>query len=117
VKKHLHLYSLLLICVLLLSDCKDKKVRPKNILPKQEFVRILADVHLTDAWMEKKEILSDSLAPLCKANFNQILLNYHTDRKTFDATYRFYIQNPDDFDLVYLDVINRLSQMQADATK
>lgn len=116
-KKQLHLYSLLLICVLFVLSCKDKKVRPKNILPKKEFVSILADVHLSDAWMEKKGILSDSLALLSKANFSQILMNYHTDRKTFDATYSFYIQNPDDFDLVYLEVINRLSQMQADATK
>ena len=103
--------------MLVILSCKDKKVRPKNILPKKEFVSILADVHLTDAWMEKKGIPADSLALLSKANFKQILTNYHTDRKTFDATYTFYIQNPDDFDLVYLDVINRLSQMQADATK
>jgi hypothetical protein len=52
-----------------------------------------------------------------KANLDQILLNYHANRKAFDDTYRFYIQNPDDFDLIYLDVINKLSQMQADANK
>ena len=116
-KKTIAFLPLLLIALLISFACKDKKVRPENLLPREDFVNILTDIHLTDAWLERKGIQGDSLVIYNKANFEQILANYHANRKAFNATYAFYIQNPDDFDLIYLDVIDKLSQMQADANK
>ena len=103
--------------LLITIACKDKKVRPENLLPREDFVNILTDVHLTDALLEQNGLQGDSLVIFNKANFDQILKNYKASRKTFNATYAFYIQNPDDFDLIYLDIVNKLSQMQADANK
>jgi hypothetical protein len=117
VKKNISSISLFFIVILLAFACKDKKVRPDNLLPREEFVNILTDMHVTDAMLEHKGMQGDSLVMFNKANLDQILVNYHANRKAFDDTYRFYIQNPDDFDLIYLDVINKLSQMQADANK
>lgn len=109
----------LLACALLYigEACKDKKVRPNDILKKEDFVNILCDIHISDAYTEYKGFQADSLIGTQKKNFKQILINYNTDSATFTKTYNFYLNNPDDFDLVYLEVVDRLSQMQADAGK
>lgn len=103
--------------VFLHTSCKDKHVRPDDILSKKDFVELLCDMHIADAYTESKGFQGDTLVLTNKKNFTKILSNYKIKEADFTKTYNFYIQNPEDFDLVYLEVVNRLSQMQADANR
>ena len=74
-------------------------------------------MHIADAYTETKGFQSDTLILTNKKNLVKVLANHHLEEKTFRKTYEFYVQNPEDFDLVYLEVIDKLSQMQADANR
>ncbi len=108
---------LLLLVVVAFLSCKDKKVRPKDILSKQDFIDVLCDIHIADAYTENKGFQADTLVLTNKKNFEKVLSNHKIKKEIFDKTYQFYTQNPEDFDLVYLEVIDKLSQMQADANR
>ncbi|MEI6311619.1 MAG: DUF4296 domain-containing protein [Bacteroidota bacterium] len=107
----------LLVTTIFFTACKDKKVRPKDILSKQEFIDVLCDIHISDAYTEYKGYQADTLVMTNQMNFKTVLQAHKVNQEVFMKTYNFYMQNPEDMDLVYLEVIDKLSQMQADANK
>jgi hypothetical protein len=95
--------------------CKDKQAKPAGMLDKQTFEKILIDVHITDAMIDKRNTTRDSIFLYHSADFNQILKNHHAKKKDFLVTYKYYVHHPAAFDLVYLDIVEELSRMQAEA--
>jgi hypothetical protein len=119
-KKSLDLHSLsfymqkylyLLLFVAVFVSCKEKK--DKLYIPRKDFVAILADMHLADAYysshFEQSKLHNDSL------NFyNRILGNYGYTKAQFDTTMKYYSIHSDKFDLVYEDVITLLNKTEPD---
>ena len=82
-------------------------------IPRSEFVAILADVHLADAYyaahFDQSKSHNDSI------NFyNKILENYGYTKAQFDTTLKFYSVHSDKFDLLYEDVITLLNKTEQD---
>jgi hypothetical protein len=107
--------SILFVLSILLFGCKDKQAKPAGMLDKKTFEKILIDVHITDAMIDKHNTTRDSIFLFHNADFNQILKNHHANKKDFLVTYKYYVHDPAAFDLIYLDIVEELSKMQAEA--
>lgn len=103
-----------LLCSLFLLSCKQKnedKVLQTKI-EKGKFEDILVDIHIAEVLVEHKNYVdSDSLYLRTKANTHQILRNYHVSEADYEQTYSYYLQNPDDFNVVYDEVIAKLTKI------
>lgn len=107
-------YIIVCLSALIIFSCKGKK--DEVYIPEKIFVSILADMHLADAYYashyEDRKTHSDSI------NFyNVILKNYGYTKAQFDTTLKFYSIHSDKFDILYEDVVTRLSKTEQDIYK
>ena len=101
---------------LFLFSCKPKEVKiPVGILPKEQIVNILTDVHLAEAALTYKSAKSDSAMQLAVDYYNYIYQSRHVTKKQFDESLDFYTKHPELLEKIYEEVINELSKKQAEA--
>ncbi|PKP20964.1 MAG: hypothetical protein CVU05_07840 [Bacteroidetes bacterium HGW-Bacteroidetes-21] len=98
-------FILYLLFFIVLLSCEHKSEYQGNLIPRDSFVVIMADMHIADA-IYTQYILNESRPP-----FNQGILymkvfqKHNTDRESFEKTFDYYARNIPEFDLVYDDVV------------
>lgn len=100
----------LIICIL--SACGSGRV-PDYVIPQDDMADIIVDIHLTDGLMTmtriRKEILNKDSVNL----YDEIFIKYGYTRKDFDTSVYYYSYNINQYDDIYNDVLNKLSEMEA----
>lgn len=101
----------IIIAILILHGCQKNKV-PEYVIPTDDMVSILVDVHLTDGMLSSSEIRRE-LAKKDSLNIYNILLhNYGYNRKDFDTSLFYYSKNFTLYDKIYKDVLNQLNEKE-----
>ncbi|OFX87979.1 MAG: hypothetical protein A2W99_11555 [Bacteroidetes bacterium GWF2_33_16] len=104
-------YIVLFILVLSFS-CKPKDNVPHNLIPKDKMIDILVDIHMLDGMFTNTEVRKQ-FAQLDSANYyNVIFENHGYSRQDFDTSVYYYSHNINDYDKIYIEVLNRLSQLE-----
>ncbi len=93
---------------------KEKPIRKKDIIPQEDLVVILADIHITDGILNMPTNLDKYPGRDTLSNYNDIFINHGYSREIFDKTLIYYSNHPDDFELVYEEVLNNLSKTESE---
>ena len=104
----------MLIFAVSLNSCAEEKKKPAGILPEETLIPILVDVHILEAQLEKKVMPIDSLAVLIKSNYNHLFERHQISEDQFMKTFNYYESHPDEMDVLYQEVINELTKMEAE---
>ncbi len=103
----------LLILTLLVFGCKKKS--KKAVIPKDDFIPILVDMHLMDGMISKGEIREDIIKS-DTIDYYKALLRQHGYTKTqFDSSVVYYSRDLKKFERIYQQVIARLNRMETQA--
>ena len=94
-------YSLI-IFTFVLSSCFSNDI---EIIPKQEFITILTELHIADAILTEKSLYDRKLKDSTKSYYNYILIKHNMSRERFDNNLIYYAQDLEDFTLMYNEVI------------
>ena len=87
----------------------------KHVIPKDDFVDILVDIHLLDGIMRQPNF-KNSLTKNDTTNYYDAILRTHNyTREQFDSTIEYYSKDIREFDNIYQDVLSNLNQMEAEA--
>jgi len=106
---------LALVGVVFLLRPKDSSAEVPPLAP-ETMVSLMADLHQTDAWVDRKG------GPLKRRNemrdevYDEVLESYGLNRKTFGEVYAFYLNHPSLLDTVYGSMVV-LMQGQIDSLK
>jgi hypothetical protein len=106
------LFALIFIFAALLS-CKDDitKIKKKNLIPRRDFIEILAEIHLVDV-MTNSPGFSRKFEAADTFELNQQIFDKHKVTKAqFDSTVSMYIRQPDVYIKVYDEVLLKLNYM------
>lgn len=102
---------IILLAIFMLSGCDNNKV-PDYVIPPDDMVSILVDIHLTDGMMSSHQVRRE-IAREDSANIYNILLhNYGYSRHDFDTSLYYYGKNMALYDKIYGDVLNQLNEME-----
>ena len=105
----------LIFCFFFLFSCKPKEAKiPAGILPKEQMVSVLTDVHLAEAALTLNT-KNDSAALVAAGYYNFIYQSHRITKKQFDESLDFYTKHPELLEKIYEEVINELSKKQAEA--
>ena len=91
----------LCLCLLLLPSC-----RPDGVLSRGEMTDLLADLYLTDGYIEAAGDASqvwDSLDV-----YGPVLAAHGVTVESFDASVEYYLRHPKEFTAIFKDIENRL---------
>ena len=108
--KHL----LFIIILISLSGChgpKDEK--PADLIPEEQMIDILTDIHVADAIVDNKYGQQKVDLPLTNALYSQIYKNHKITAARYKSSYKYYEANPELMDNIYTQVITELSKKQA----
>jgi len=106
-----------IICVAMLSaSCNSiLSSRPSGTLSEKQMVDVLVDIHLEEATLK---IANDSMARLSdttdlRIRFARVFKKHDIDPDDFNASLTYYLEHIEEFDKIYVEVINRLTALEA----
>ena len=106
---------LFLIFLIFLSSCNngnkpDKKalIRPDTLLSEQKMIRIITEVHLTEAALVYLRNHGTDVKSLTTEYYNVLFSKFKTSKRNFKQNLEYYQQDPEHFMLMYDEVIKRL---------
>ena len=93
---------------------KEKHIRKKDIIPDNELIDLLTDIHIGDGILDMPSYLKKYPGKDSISNYSDVIHDLGFTRERFDLTLKYYANNPDDFELVYEKVLNKLSQLESE---
>jgi hypothetical protein len=109
--------KLISISILLLTffACSEQEVFiPDEIIPREQMVQILADMHIADAAINYKT-LGDTARLNNAEVYSQIFRKHDVTPIHYQESYQFYLSNPGLMNKMIDEVINELSRRQSEA--
>ncbi len=107
---------LLIIAQVLLSLSCTHKADEAKIMSKDDFVDILVDIHIFDAYATEHSI-SEYISDIDSLSlYASIFHKYHTNAASFQATMDFYSSQPEQLGKIYDEVFGRINRMNQELT-
>ncbi|WP_460576387.1 DUF4296 domain-containing protein [Hymenobacter coalescens] len=105
----------MLTASLLLSQCDrpEEPVPPAKLLPREQLVGLLVDMHITEARVEAARLQQDSARVLYRQEAKALYWRHGTDEETFKESMRYYAIHGKDLEEIYGTVVDSISMRQA----
>ncbi|MDA3778704.1 MAG: DUF4296 domain-containing protein [Bacteroidales bacterium] len=104
----------ILIFFVLLLGCTNSNKVPEYVIPKDDFISIIVDMHLLDGMMNESKIRQDLVANDNMNYYAEIFANYGYTRNDLDTSIYFYSLEINRYDKIYIEVLNRLNKMDTE---
>ncbi|MFD0764848.1 DUF4296 domain-containing protein [Mucilaginibacter lutimaris] len=99
-QKYISLFFLGLIC---LTACESKEV-PRDVIPEQQMISLLTDLHLTDGALYVVPQMPDSLYKYGRAKYDAVFKKHHTTDAEFKKSFKYYSTHPDQVQDMYVKI-------------
>lgn len=109
------LISILLATLVWVSCDKPPLEKPENLLSKNKMVEMLVDIHIAEATYQNMRGRDTIVRNSSSANFYYSILEKHeVVDSVFEKSFVYYAAFPKEFEKIYRDVTNKLSEMEQD---
>ena len=99
-----------------LAACSSDE-KPKNLLDQDRMVNIMTDIHLIEAEINNFHLQhQDSSVFIYQKLKVKMLKKYNTDTAVFNASFKYYILNPDKMKPIYVEVKKKLEEVKKKTT-
>ena len=120
--KHALIAFVVFVTLFLHSGCtekvREKAIPPDDLIPRDEMVDIIVDMHLYDAIIWKEQKTKTKKIQVEKLFlYESILEKYHITKEQFESSMGFYQSDLEVLDEIYADVITKLSKMKSETEK
>ncbi|WP_276495783.1 DUF4296 domain-containing protein [Pontibacter litorisediminis] len=105
----------ILFCVSLLGCQSQSGEKPKDMIPQEEMVRILADIHTVEAMIESNVTYPDTAMMTYNKEQEKILEQHNVTPEQFKSTYNYYLENIGEMNKLYEVVVDTLSMRESKA--
>jgi hypothetical protein len=90
--------------------------KPDTLIPRTQMIRILVDVHLTEAALAYSKTSGESKKKLINDYYNAVFAKYKISKKNFESNFDYYKNNQEDLIKMYEDVISTLEKLKKKGT-
>lgn len=104
--------AIILAAISFLTACNFQKT-PEYVIPKDKMIDIIVDIHMTDAMMTIAEVRKGIMEEYSNNVYDQIFAQYGYSRHDFDTSVYYYSFNINQYDEIYKEVLNVLSEREA----
>lgn len=110
----------LFIFLIILSigfSCNNQNKKPDNLIQKNEMSLILTDLTLLEATYNTRLIrISDKTERMLKYS-EEILGRHNVSKDEFDISYEYYMDHPEEFEMIMELVFEELNKLETEASK
>jgi len=108
-------YFFLIFIILALFACKNQQSpsgsdlqKPDSLIPRRQMVRILTDMHLTEAALTYLKTKGETSNSLSDDYYNALFSKYKISRENFESNFDYYKRDQENLIKIYEEVINNL---------
>ncbi|MFC2138812.1 DUF4296 domain-containing protein, partial [Bacteroidota bacterium] len=106
-------YFISIIVLLFVFACKPENKKEKmDIIPKQELIPILVDMHKVDGALSVYKIRREYKYYDKKKIYDEVLSQHNTAREQFNYSLEYYSADLDEFEFIFEKVIEELSKLE-----
>lgn len=109
---HIVLFSIIVFFATSCQSPNDDKIVLENksdVLNEEIIVPLLKDVLVLEASLYFKANQGADMKTMTTVYYNQLFEKYNTDRKQFYSSVKYYVQNGDEDNNIFTDVVNMLT--------
>lgn len=106
-------FSLLLAGMLFGCQRQDDVPPPQPLMPREQLVSVLADLHLLEARVENSRLSPDSARALYLQQQKEVFWRREINDSLFQRSFRYYASHGKDLDDIYGIVLDTLAARQA----
>ncbi len=107
--------KLLVIFIVFLSfNACNRNKTPDYVIPKEKLIDILVDIHIMDGLLTINDVRKTLLQKDSLNYYDALFYNYNYTRADFDTSIFYYSMNINEYDKIYEEVLNKLSEMEAE---
>lgn len=100
------------LIVLLLSACQTNNPLPEGIMSEDRFVELLTDIEIMETTFLQKVQRVDNVQLQIAGAYSDLFIQYNISAKTFEDSYNYWIEHPDDMMRILEKVQSRLQLME-----
>ncbi len=110
-KKYIFIFFLLLLGM---AACEESIVeKPENLLKREKMIEMMTDMHLAEAVFQSRRYQDSLIERTTSADFYySVLEEYNVADSVFEKSFVYYASNPREFEKMYQDVMNKLSEIE-----
>jgi hypothetical protein len=97
---------------MLVAIACSSKDSPKGIIDQEKMVDIMIDIHLAEAAVQEMRLQKDSAAKVYAVQEKYIFKKHNVSDTVFLVSYNYYVEHPEQLELIYAAVIDTLSLRQ-----
>ncbi|KOY84992.1 hypothetical protein AD998_01490 [bacterium 336/3] len=98
----------IIVIGIFMFSCKEQTETPRNVIQPKKMVAVLIDIHLLESQVPHLTRMPDSAHFLYKAYEKKIFQKHQIDSLTYQQSYRYYLNNLQEFEKIYAQVIDSL---------
>ena len=95
-----------------MSCVRKEEQLPKDVISEDKMVDVITEIELTQALVKLKFSNRDSTINQQEL-FNQVYTDFNITEEKFNNSLSYYCQSPEVIENIYMGVINKLSEKQA----
>lgn len=104
---------ILLPLLIFLASCDSEDSPPDNVLPSEQMVAILSDIHIAESRILQMHLKSmDSSVVMYDYFQNKLYKKHHTDSTQYKNSYDYYASDPKKLEAIYDKVAKKIEARQ-----
>ncbi len=107
----------ILLFILIGTSCSNGNKVQENLIPNEKMALILADFMLLEATYNMQLVRLDDKDERMIKYSDEILKHYNVSRESFDYSYEYYINHPEEFEATFELVFEELSKLETESFK
>lgn len=97
------------------SCSKQSDKAPGGILSKDKMIAVLFDIHVAESSVNSRGLTNLELNKLVAVKYEDIMKKHRTTYAIFKESFDYYLHRPEQFELIYQEIVNQLTAMEGKA--
>ena len=107
----------ILLLLVIINACSYKSSSPLDIIPENQFVSLLIDIHLADASLNILQMKDSKLKITADDYYFSVLKKHNTNKRKFDKSLEYYSKDLVKYNKIYDEVLKNLSILEGNLSK
>jgi len=107
------IYFISIVCIVFISACNsDNKKEKLEVIPKEQLIPVLIDMHKVDGALSVYRIRRDYRYYDKEKIYDTVLARHNTTREQFNYSLEYYSEDLEEFEQIFEKVIEELSKLE-----